>query len=176
MTTGIVLTGGASRRMGTDKAFVVVDGRPMTIAVADALWEGGCSPVECQGGDLARLADFGMAAHADSQPGAGPVAAIADALERAAGKVVVVACDLPAIGADTVRALAAAEGAAAYATAEGRAHLASMWTPETLPAMRGLLATGDASYQGALEAVAAVAVAVSPAAVRNVNTPDDVDG
>ena len=41
---GVVLTGGASTRMGSDKAFVTVDGVPMAVRVADALWEAGCRP------------------------------------------------------------------------------------------------------------------------------------
>ncbi|MGA1077227.1 MAG: molybdenum cofactor guanylyltransferase, partial [Ilumatobacteraceae bacterium] len=53
---GVVLAGGASRRMGTDKAFVAVDGRSMVLRVADALVSGGCGPLVCQGGDPRRLA------------------------------------------------------------------------------------------------------------------------
>ena len=121
MSAGIVLAGGASRRMGADKAFVVVDGRPMVVAVADALWEGGCSPVECQGGDVERLAGLGMTAFPDTRPGTGPVAAIVDALERTGDTVVVAACDLPGLDAATVRELASSDAAAAFArTGEGR--------------------------------------------------------
>ena len=35
--SGAVLTGGRSRRMGTDKALVAVEGRPMVVRVAAAL-------------------------------------------------------------------------------------------------------------------------------------------
>ena len=54
MTTGAVLCGGASRRMGTDKALVEVDGVPMAERVAGALHAGGCAPVVFVGGDGAR--------------------------------------------------------------------------------------------------------------------------
>lgn len=176
MTTGIVLTGGASRRMGSDKAFVVVGGRPMAVAVADALWEGGCHPVECQGGDVDRLVSLGLTAVADSRPGGGPVAAIVDALERADGDVVVAACDLPDLDGDTVRSLTAGrEAPAAYARTGDRAHLLSAWSPSALEALRPLVASGSISYRAALEAAGAVAVDVDPARVRNVNGPDDLE-
>jgi molybdopterin-guanine dinucleotide biosynthesis protein A len=175
MTTGIVLTGGASRRMGADKAFVVVDGRPMAVAVADALWEGGCHPVECQGGDVEQLASLGLAAAADSRPGDGPVAAIVDALERAGSDIVVAACDLPELDGDTVRSLTAVrEAPAAYARTGDRAHLVSAWSAGALSALRRLVDDGPASYRAALEEVGAVAVDVDPARVRNVNEPDDL--
>ena len=174
MTTGIVLTGGASRRMGTDKAFVVVGDRPMAVTVADVLWEGGCSPVECQGGDIDGLASLGLVAHADTRPGDGPVAAIADALHRAGERIVVAACDLPGLDAGTVRTLDEADAPVAVAVADGRAHLASVWSPEVLPALTALLERGDASYRSALEATDAVDVPVEPSGVRNVNRPDDI--
>ncbi|MET0580139.1 MAG: NTP transferase domain-containing protein, partial [Ilumatobacteraceae bacterium] len=80
MTAGAVLTGGSSRRMGTDKAFVEVDGVPMAERVAAALSGGGCSPVSYVGGDVALLARFGRTVHADRFPGAGPLGGVLTAL------------------------------------------------------------------------------------------------
>lgn len=158
--------------MGTDKAFVVVDGRPMVVAVADALWEAGCHPVECQGGDLGRLADLGLTGAADAVAGAGPVAAIGDALDRFARPLVVAACDLGRLDASAVRAVidAGADlGLVAVATSAGRRHLLSYWTP----AVRDRLpSTG--SYRDALDAVDAIEVPVDGAAVQNFNTPDQL--
>jgi molybdopterin-guanine dinucleotide biosynthesis protein A len=175
---GIVLTGGRSSRMGTDKAFVVVGGRPLVVSVADALWEGGCQPVECQGGDVERLASLGLTAHADAEPGRGPVGGIVEALTRAGGPIVVAACDLVNLDADTVRAVAAASrdaGLPAYACAGGRAHLVSAWPLDTLDAVRDLLARGESSYRSALEGTGAVPVEVRADAVHNVNRPGDVE-
>ena len=170
---GVILAGGRSRRMGSDKAFVVVDGRPMVIAVADALWEAGCSPVECQGGDLARLAAFGLHAEPDQHVGAGPVAAIADASRRCGGPIVVAACDLPDLDASSVTAVVAAgvdAGRPAVATAGGRHHLLLY-----VPAGAFAGTPTDASIAEALADVGAVEVPVELRVVRNVNSPDDVD-
>ena len=52
---GVVLAGGASTRMGVDKATLIVGDKPMAIRVADAMWEAGCHPVESQGGDTAAM-------------------------------------------------------------------------------------------------------------------------
>jgi molybdenum cofactor guanylyltransferase len=170
---GVVLTGGQSRRMGADKAFVVVDGRPMVIAVADALWEAGCSPVECQGGDVVALATLGVHAEPDDDAGAGPVAAIADASRRLGGPIVVAACDLPNLDAASVVAVVAAgaeAGRPAVATAAGRHHLLIY-----LPAGSVADVRPDASVAVALSALGAIEVPVDPRVLRNVNTPDQLD-
>lgn len=170
---GVILTGGESRRMGRDKAFVEVAGRPMVVAVADALWEAGCNPVECQGGDLDRLADLGLPAVADSTPGGGPVAAIVDALGRHQGPIVVAACDLVRLDAGTVQQVidvGSVDGAAvAVAASGGHRHLLSYWTPDVVDRLeRG------GSYRDALDAAGATSVAVDDELMRNVNEPDDL--
>lgn len=161
--------------MGRDKAFVEVGGRPMVVAVADALWEAGCHPVECQGGDLDRLAEFGLPAIADSVPGEGPVAALVEAISRHHGPVVVAACDLAHVDAETVRRVVGAGAdtdGVAVAASGGHRHLLSYWTPRAV----GRLAVVDraGSYRDALDAVGATSVDVDDARMRNLNRPDDL--
>ena len=164
--------------MGTDKAFVVVDGCPMVVRVADALWEGGCRTIQCQGGDVAALAELGLTAFADADPGAGPVVAIKQALDRVGGPIVVAACDLADLDAATVRAVAAAGRhpavGVAVAEADGRRHLLSYWEPATAVLLATVIDDGVRSYLAALDRVDAVGVSVSPSAVRNVNAPADL--
>ena len=52
---GVVLAGGASRRMGADKAFTEVDGRPMVMVAVDALVEGGALAVQVIGLSLIHI-------------------------------------------------------------------------------------------------------------------------
>lgn len=176
---GVILTGGASRRMGTDKAFVVAAGRPMVIRVADALWEAGCAEVVCQGGDVARLGQLGLAAVPDRSPGGGPAAAIGEVLSRVTAPLVLAACDLADLDAVTVRGVVDAGTGAdrvAVAVTTGRPHLLSFWPESVRTAVDAALAAGVVAYHDLLDAVDALHVSVAAAAVRNVNTPDDVPG
>jgi len=161
---GVVLTGGASRRMGRDKAFVEVAGVPMVVRVADALRGAGCDPVWCQGGDLVGLRELGLAAHPDLEPGAGPVAAIDAALGRAPGGALVAACDLPDLAPTDLQSLLG-EQPAALAT-EGVAHLVA-WFPAGTR-----MPLGVTRYQTMLATLGARLVEVS--AIRNVNAPADL--
>ncbi|QGG95335.1 molybdenum cofactor guanylyltransferase [Actinomarinicola tropica] len=78
--SGAVLTGGASRRMGRDKALIDLDGRPLAGRVVGALHEAGATRVICVGGDLDALRRAGLEAVADIHPGDGPLAGVLTAL------------------------------------------------------------------------------------------------
>jgi molybdopterin-guanine dinucleotide biosynthesis protein A len=116
---GAVLCGGASRRMGRDKALIPVEGRPLAVRVAEAIAAAGATRVLAIGGDIAALRRVGLDAIPDADPGAGPLNGIITALDRLAGAdagdsvVFVGACDLvrpdPGAIAATVAALAGAD-------------------------------------------------------------------
>ncbi len=98
--------------MGTDKALIEVDGVPLARRVANALRAAGADPVIAVGGDLEALERAGPDASCpDRHPGEGPLGGILTALAATTEDVVVVlACDLPAADADTIRAVALALG------------------------------------------------------------------
>ena len=177
---GVVLTGGASRRMGADKALVEVDGVAMAVRVASALAEGGCDPVVCQGGDAQSLAALGMTVLADTHPGGGPVAGILDALSAADSEdVVVCACDLPWMDAATVTklirfAVESPEADVVVACDAAGPHLAGVWRSGSRRRLEALVAAGIQSYRGALERLNTVRVDVPPSVVANVNSPGDL--
>ena len=176
---GVVLTGGASTRMGVDKATLFVGDKPMAVRVADAMWEAGCQPVECQGGDAAAITEYGLEVVPDRDPGAGPVAAIRDALDRHAGRdVVVAACDLVDLDGATIAALTAAGREAdvdvAVVVADGRRHLVSWWRAGSGTRLGELVDSGVTSYGEALGALRVTDVPAAPSVVRNVNTPSDL--
>lgn len=182
---GVVLAGGASSRMGTDKAFVEVDGRPMVLVVADALRAGGCDPVSCQGGDREHLEQLGLAVRADAAVGGpsdrpGPVRAIADALAATtAPTVVIAACDLPGLTGEVVAALVRASithDAPAVATANGRRHLVAAWPASAHTSVADAIARGIMSYGDVLADLGAIEVEVDPQVVHNVNRPDELPG
>ena len=102
---GVVLMGGSSRRMGVDKATLVVDGTALGARVGEALRGAGCAEVLAVGGQIGSSRYFGVTRLADRRPGAGPAAAVADLLSELGGPLVVLACDLPWITAASVRDL-----------------------------------------------------------------------
>lgn len=104
--TGLVLAGGHSRRMGEDKAGLVVDGRPLVEHVAHRL-EPRCTEVLIASGDGRRLAGSGYREVADVDDGAGPLAGIVAGLQAASTTLVaVVAVDMPFADADVLALLA----------------------------------------------------------------------
>jgi len=190
--SGAVLTGGASRRMGTDKAFVPVgpDAQPMVAVPASALVEAGAREVLAIGGDLDRLTALGLDARPDDHPGEGPLGGVLTALRLAAhDRVVVLACDLPAVDATTVGrvldALAAAPAAPAAVApvaavavdpSDGRRHpLLAAYRRAAAEPLAAAFAAGERGLLRALAAVAVVEVELpDPAAARNANRPEDL--
>lgn len=120
--------GGSSRRMGVDKAALIVDGAPLADRSFRALADAGCSPVMAVGGEESAgtvLASPYGDWRPDVRPGEGPAAAIADLLATSAGPLVVLPCDLPAVTVVAVTALIRAavtdpSADAVVATIDGR--------------------------------------------------------
>lgn len=108
----IILVGGASRRMGVDKATQDWGGLRAVDRVAELARAVGASPVLTAGGD------YGLPAIADPEKHAGPVAGVlagAEALRKAGcRRALVLACDAPTLTADDLAPLLMAEGGAVY--------------------------------------------------------------
>lgn len=180
LAAGAVLTGGASRRMGRDKATLPIAGGPMAERVVRALRDGGLDPVCCVGGaglpGLELLADEGA-------PGRGPMGGVRTALAWAAGAgapiVVVLACDLPDAHADGVRAvvqalLAAPGSLVAVPVVDGRLEpLHAAWRVDAL----ARIPFDEPAVHRVIESLAHVEVpGLDPAWFRNINEPGDLQG
>jgi len=99
---GILLTGGASRRMTTDKAAIVWQGESLAVRAGRVL-SAVCDPAIEVGSGAS-----GLRCVREDPPGSGPLAALvagARALETR-GPVVLLACDLPFVEAPVLRLLA----------------------------------------------------------------------
>src|SRR5690606_27534372 len=70
---GAVLCGGASRRVGGDKALIRLDGRAPAVRGARALAAAGAGLLEAVGGDVRALRAAGQAVAPDRAPGPGPL-------------------------------------------------------------------------------------------------------
>ena len=107
---GAVLAGGASTRMGTDKAFIEMAGAPMVLRAVDALRAAGAEPALVVGGDAARLDALGLDNVPDRYPGQGPLGGVLTALgalhelgDGGIDAVVTLPCDVIAPDAAAVR-------------------------------------------------------------------------
>ena len=180
---GAVLTGGASRRMGRDKALLEVAGVVMARRVADVIRARGCGPVVAIGGDAAGLAAVGLVSITDRWPGEGPLGGILTALEWASVDsptcVLVVATDLPWLDAATVGALIAHLGRTDVDVVAARSDrlepLCALWWPSAVATLAGRFAGGERAVHRAITALRCHEVTVAPRALTNVNTPGDLD-
>lgn len=168
--------------MGRDKALLPVDGVPMARRVADALVAAGADPVVAAGGDQAALAAAGLAARPDSEPGAGPLPAVVDALDGAVTEVVLVAgCDLvapdPGVMGTLVDALAAdraAHVAVPVVDATRQWHLAA-WRTSALDGLVAARAQGIGSLRRAVAGLSVLEVhGLPPTAVADADAPSDL--
>jgi molybdopterin-guanine dinucleotide biosynthesis protein A len=103
--SGYVLTGGASRRMGRDKALLAWRGTTLVQWIASQVREavGNVTLV----GAPERYAGLGLAALGDDHPGLGPVSGLEAALRHSTTDWnLVVACDMPRLDAATLTRLA----------------------------------------------------------------------
>lgn len=159
--TGAVLVGGASTRLGTDKAALFAD------HVAAALHQAGATEVLRVGRELP-----------DDIAGVGPLGGIATALGHAAHDIVIVlACDLPDVDPRGIRlvvdALLARDDADVALPPGEQLHAA--WRRRALPAVLETIESGRLAVRAALDRLRVVEVAgVEPAWLRNVNTPADL--
>jgi molybdenum cofactor guanylyltransferase len=182
---GAVLTGGASRRMGTNKALLTVDGVPMASRVAAALRGAGCDPVVLIGGDEALLGELGEMLVRDDHPGEGPLGAIATALRWActsADLLLVASCDLAHLGSgdlvgltDTARECATSDEFDVIVARTDRIEpMCAVWMTSALATVERSFARGERSVHGVLSTLRMREVAVDPCALRNINTPHDL--
>jgi len=182
--SGIVLTGGASSRMGTDKALLPVGEPPIPLAVrvAAALHAAGCPDITCVGGDLDALKALGLTAVPDDHPGEGPLGGMLTGLRVAAlPTAVVLACDLPAITGASIRGLLTTLGTAPSAEAavplvDGRLQVHVLAVRRSArPVLAGAFAAGERSVTRALDRVEVVTTErLDPTTLVDVDEPDDL--
>ena len=116
---GALFCGGASRRMGRDKALLEWRGQPLLMHGVEVL-RASCASVFLAPGPEARYAEFGLPSALDRQPGLGPLAGLEAALSRAVEQAAdptrallcVLACDMPHASALVFDALFAGLGEA----------------------------------------------------------------
>ncbi|MGB2863405.1 MAG: NTP transferase domain-containing protein [Sedimentisphaerales bacterium] len=101
--TAIIMAGGGSRRMGTDKSMLPIEGRPIIERTCQRL--AACfEQVLISANEADKFAFLGFEVVSDKVPEQGPLMGIASALEASANEInFVVACDIPDIKPRNVR-------------------------------------------------------------------------
>jgi molybdopterin-guanine dinucleotide biosynthesis protein A len=104
--TGIVLAGGASQRMGQNKAFLELAGRPLIEVVIERMVSV-CVEVLVVAGDVQPYASSGVRLVEDRFRGVGALGGLHAGLEAATHELtLVVGCDMPFLNPDLLRAFA----------------------------------------------------------------------
>lgn len=184
---GAVLTGGASRRMGRTKALIEIDGVPMAARVAAALRAAGCDSVIGYGGDPDELASLGLPVVADRYPGSGPLGGVLGVLElfetheRRPDGVFIVACDLPAVtGNDLAGMVAVARDRPGLDVVVARTSsiepTCAIWRRSGIEQIRRCFDDGERALHVVIARLESFAVEVDAAALRNINTPEELGG
>jgi molybdenum cofactor guanylyltransferase len=168
-TSGVVLAGGASRRMGAvDKRSVLVDGRPLLVAAVEALASVCDEVLVVTAGEPPPVTASGARVVFDRRADAGPLAGIeAGLLGAAHPRVLVLAGDHPAAApgvlAELLARLAADDhlDAVVLGTDDGPQPLVGAYRRSAAAAVTRVLDTGQRRARALLDALAVEVVEVA---------------
>jgi molybdopterin-guanine dinucleotide biosynthesis protein A len=182
---GLVLAGGKSRRMGSDKALLMHDGQSqLSLAVAmlsRALPKVFVSARKDQVDEAERRKFEQIVDRYDDM---GPVAGILSALESdATVSWLVLACDLPNVDNDTIAELIAAHTGEHPFTAYKSSHdglpepLCAIFSAGSRPIVESFVAEGIVCPRKMLiRSDTLLLEQANPASLDNMNTPEDLEG
>lgn len=179
-----VIAGGKSRRMGTDKAFVPLMGKPLLAHVLDRTASLGQSETILIANDREKFAAFGLPVYADVLPNCGALGGIYTALYTAKTPIVIMlACDLPFVSAPLLRHMLTLTSpdidAVVPYTADNPEPLYALYHKTCLPTIYEHLQNGQLKASDIFNRVRVKAVDTTPfdhdgATFTNINTPDDL--
>ncbi len=180
---GLVLAGGKSQRMGTDKGTINLYGVDQRYHTAHLIQKY-CREVyiSCRADQQADLnGEYPILP--DTFTGLGPFGAILSALrEKPDVAWLVLACDLPLMDEATLDQLVAARHTASIATTfkspqnEFPEPLITIWEPKSYPVMLSFLAQGYSCPRKVLiNSEKTLLDALHPEALTNVNTPEELE-
>ena len=181
--TAILIAGGRSKRMGRDKAALLIDGEPLWKRQLETLRATGAVERLISGRSDGPYASAGVPVIEDLTPGAGPLAALEAALAKASTPfVVVLGIDMPAMRPDFLSALMRRECSVIPVAEDGWFEpLAAVYARDLAPLVTQCLRGEDRSMQHfirtALDAGLAITHPISPAEralFQNLNSPEDL--
>jgi molybdopterin-guanine dinucleotide biosynthesis protein A len=170
---GLLLTGGASSRMGVPKATLLVDGEPIADRLARLLARV-CTPALEVGPGYSELRTV-----EDEHPGMGPLAALVAGADAAgaSGPVLLVACDLPFVGEALLSRLVTWPGTGTVVPVDRDGMLqpvCARYSHDAIRRARERLADGERSLRAVLEGADVTRVEdVDDRELVDVDTPED---
>jgi molybdopterin-guanine dinucleotide biosynthesis protein A len=187
--TGLILAGGASRRMGTDKAFLPVEGVPLIVRVHAVLAPLFAEVLIAAGRETPGRGPFPARVVYDEVPGLGPLGGVVAGLKTATTPwVFAFACDMPNLDARVIERIARerAEGIPVV-TPESPGGVESchaLYARAALPMIEAALAEGERAPHRLFRRIGAQVIpkaeiaAIDPEfrSLANLNTPDDLKG
>ncbi len=175
---GVVLAGGASSRMGHDKAALSYKGFSLLERQVQLLQEAGLSRVIVSGRSQPDDWTLDASFCPDEQPGAGPLAGLQAVLRAEQETVLLIACDMPALSCEAICWLKqqSAGHSIISESSRGIEPLFSCYAASVLPAIDELLIAGRRSVHGLIRS-ASLPQCLLPAQydehVQNINTQDE---
>lgn len=174
-----ILVGGDSSRMGSDKAHYDIDGTTMGERVVAAAHESGADEVLVIGGTQAKAKKFAATWKKDAFPGEGPLGGVITALKSARNDtVVVLSCDMPFITGAVISSLvrAAQDAQASVGRTDRLNWLCAAWVKsECLTTLQSVWKRNERAVHRAAVLLDVAEVPVPAVAVRNINSPADLD-
>lgn len=181
---GVVLAGGASRRMGRDKATLTVPGRFGGLTLVEHLVSvvgQRCDPVFVVAAQGQQLPDLPARVLRDEVPGLGPLPAVGLGLRAAAlagaPRAFVCAVDMPFLTTDLIDALTSPAADVVLPHADRDHYLAGVYRTALADTVDAMVAAGERRVGALIDAVDVRRIVLADAApLANLNSPDDVAG
>ena len=185
--TALILAGGASTRMGSDKAFLDYGGTPLIARVHAVLAPLFAEVLIAAGTETPGRGPFPARAIYDATPGLGPLGGLVSGLKAATTPwLFMVACDMPNLDSSVIARVVSERGPGILAvvpeSAGGLESCHALYARAALPIIEAAMAEGERAPHRLFRRLAARIVAKAEIAkldppvrsLANLNTPDDL--
>jgi len=179
--TGIILAGGKSTRMGTDKGFVKFNNKTFTQHIIDCLRPMVDDIIIVS--DNPRYDIFGVKRITDNIKNAGPLAGVYSALHNTeTTNNIILSCDVPFINRNTLELLIAQENnnfdIIQVASEEKNMPLIALYKKQCAPIFLKLLNNGERRMNFAINQLHTKTITVNHSLeknIKNINTPEELN-
>lgn len=175
--TGIILAGGKSSRMGTDKGLMPFRGKPMIQHIIDPMAKICQRILIVTSNPMYGM--FGFELVKDEQPDYGPVMGVLSGLKESETSLnLVMSCDAPFVSFDLMKELVLKSGEAdivAASSSEGIHPLIALYHKNCLPVFEQAVAEDEHRLRTVIEKLKVEKLSVlNERLVRNINQPGDI--